>query len=330
MWWEALKANNVPRKLWLLRAGHTDPFESRRAEWVKTLHRWFDHYLYAVNNGIETEPKVTIEEGITETADADRWKNYDEWPIPGTQNVDVFLRATDVATAAGTLGGGAGGGAADTLGFTARTNTNETTLMNTPTGAQTNRRVFLSRHADQGRAPVRHGHGRTSPPRSARRRATSASSSPTTARPRSSRSPAAARASPTPRPAPAGATPATTRSPAKRARPATSATRAPPRSREIDTACYLEVSKPHTSVTAVARHARHPRLVEPRFAVVPRRHAGHDRPAVPLQVPDHADRAHLQGRPPDRDHHRRLEHEHDVGHRQRQRRGHARHPHLAR
>ena len=34
MWWEALKANNVPRKLWLLRAGHEDPFESRRAVWV--------------------------------------------------------------------------------------------------------------------------------------------------------------------------------------------------------------------------------------------------------------------------------------------------------
>ena len=30
-WWEALKANNVPRKLWLLRAGHEDPFESQRA-----------------------------------------------------------------------------------------------------------------------------------------------------------------------------------------------------------------------------------------------------------------------------------------------------------
>ena len=30
LWWEALKANNVPRKLWLLRAGHEDPFESQR------------------------------------------------------------------------------------------------------------------------------------------------------------------------------------------------------------------------------------------------------------------------------------------------------------
>ena len=100
MWWDALKANNVPRKLWLLRAGHTDPFESRRAVWVDTLHRWFDHYLYGVNNGIENEPPVTIED---ETPTSGRTTT--NWPIPGTQNVDLFLRATDDAAAAGTLGG---------------------------------------------------------------------------------------------------------------------------------------------------------------------------------------------------------------------------------
>ena len=52
---------------------------------------------------------------------------------------------TDVATAPGTLGATAGGGAADTLGFTASTSTSENNLMGTPTGAQTSRRVFLSR-----------------------------------------------------------------------------------------------------------------------------------------------------------------------------------------
>ena len=113
MWWDALKANNVPRKLWLLRAGHEDPFESRRAVWVDTLHRWFDHYLFGVNNGIDNEPTVTIED------EKDVWGNYADWPIPGTQNVDVFLRA------AGARRGGharrhAGRRRADTLSFTAR------------------------------------------------------------------------------------------------------------------------------------------------------------------------------------------------------------------
>ena len=61
-WWDGLKANGTPRKLWLLRAGHTDPFDSRRALWVDTLHRWFDHWLLDVDNGIEDEPAVTVEE----------------------------------------------------------------------------------------------------------------------------------------------------------------------------------------------------------------------------------------------------------------------------
>src|ERR1700754_373238 len=93
MWWDTLGKAGVERKLWLLRAGHEDPFDSRRSVWVDTLHRWFDHYLYGVNNGIQNEKAVTVEES------ADVWGDYSSWPIDGTQNVDVFLRATDVPTA---------------------------------------------------------------------------------------------------------------------------------------------------------------------------------------------------------------------------------------
>ena len=59
------------------------------------------------------EPAVTIED------EKDVWGDYADWPIPGTQNVDVFLRSTGAATA-GTLGGQPGVGATDTLGFTRR------------------------------------------------------------------------------------------------------------------------------------------------------------------------------------------------------------------
>ena len=137
MWWDALKANNVPRKLWLLRAGHEDPFESRRAEWVDTLHRWFDHYLFGVANGINTEPAVTIEN------EKDVWGNYADWPIPGTQNVDVFLRSTGAATAGNLAGQASSLGATPTLGFTA-TALSEANLIANPSGSQAQRRVFLS------------------------------------------------------------------------------------------------------------------------------------------------------------------------------------------
>ncbi len=137
-WWAGLKANHVERKLWLMRTGHTDPFESRRAVWVDTLHRWFDHYLHGVENGIETEEKVTVE------THKDTWRDYAEWPVPGTQDVDFFLQGADAASA-GTLGGSSGG-ATDALTFTddPAFSTSENAYMTNPTGGQANRRVFLS------------------------------------------------------------------------------------------------------------------------------------------------------------------------------------------
>jgi X-Pro dipeptidyl-peptidase len=138
LWWDALKANGVPRKLWLLRTGHTDPFEIRRAEWVNTLHRWFDHYLHGVANGIEAEPAVTIED------EKDVWHEYADWPVPGTEPVNVFLKGTSEA-APGTLGGLAGGSGTDTLTFTGSNSVGESGYISNPDGAQTNRRVFLSK-----------------------------------------------------------------------------------------------------------------------------------------------------------------------------------------
>ncbi|WP_053227306.1 CocE/NonD family hydrolase [Solirubrobacter soli] len=137
LWWEGLKANNVPRKLWLLRTGHTDPFEQRRAEWVTTLHRWFDYWLYNVPNGIMSEPQVTVED------EKDVWKEYASWPIPNTQNVDLYLRAsTDTV---GTVGAFAGGGVADTQGFTAN-GASENTLTNltSQVANQGNKRVYMT------------------------------------------------------------------------------------------------------------------------------------------------------------------------------------------
>ena len=44
-YWRALKELDVDRKLWVSRTGHIEPFDYRRAVWVDTLHRWFDHWL---------------------------------------------------------------------------------------------------------------------------------------------------------------------------------------------------------------------------------------------------------------------------------------------
>jgi X-Pro dipeptidyl-peptidase len=84
-WWAALGRAGVRRKLWLTQLGHVDPFDARRAEWVRTLHRWFDSELYGVRNGIRAEPPVTREAApgvvVREAA----------WPAPAARRVRLAL-----------------------------------------------------------------------------------------------------------------------------------------------------------------------------------------------------------------------------------------------
>ncbi|MFD7308299.1 CocE/NonD family hydrolase [Promicromonospora sp. NPDC059942] len=72
-WWTALGEQGVERKLWLTRLGHVDPFDSDRAEWVDTLHRWFDHELLGVDNEITDEPAVRVEVAPNEVVTSDTW-----------------------------------------------------------------------------------------------------------------------------------------------------------------------------------------------------------------------------------------------------------------
>lgn len=84
-WWEDLSENNVPRKLWITQTGHVDPFDFRRAEWVDTLHLWFDYWLLDIDNGIMDEPMVDIQRG------GDEWETQSTWPDANAQSVKVRL-----------------------------------------------------------------------------------------------------------------------------------------------------------------------------------------------------------------------------------------------
>lgn len=89
-WWEALAKRNVPRKLWLGQYQHVDPFdfEGRRGLWVDTLHRWFDHWLHGVRNGIMREPRADVQVGPTQ------WITQRDWPAPFAHKV-TFRPAAD-------------------------------------------------------------------------------------------------------------------------------------------------------------------------------------------------------------------------------------------
>ncbi|HEV7652479.1 MAG TPA: Xaa-Pro dipeptidyl-peptidase [Actinophytocola sp.] len=84
-WWDALARNRVPRKIWLSQEGHVDPFDYRRAEWVATLHRWFDFWLQGLDNGIMREPQATIERR------PDTWVDEPVWPAKGAAARRVSL-----------------------------------------------------------------------------------------------------------------------------------------------------------------------------------------------------------------------------------------------
>ncbi|MFJ4282654.1 Xaa-Pro dipeptidyl-peptidase [Streptomyces massasporeus] len=78
-WWNALAKNGVERKIWLSRTGHVDPFDFRRGAWVETLHRWFDHELMGIDNGIDREPMADIERA------PGQWDTSRVWPPSGTR-----------------------------------------------------------------------------------------------------------------------------------------------------------------------------------------------------------------------------------------------------
>ncbi|MEV4142203.1 Xaa-Pro dipeptidyl-peptidase [Amycolatopsis sp. NPDC049691] len=83
-WYDALKAHGVEHKIWLHQSGHADPYSLRRDVWLATLNKWMSHYLYGIDNGIQNEPKATIQrEDLSWTDEAD-------WPAPGTSDVRVY------------------------------------------------------------------------------------------------------------------------------------------------------------------------------------------------------------------------------------------------
>ncbi|WEH14218.1 Xaa-Pro dipeptidyl-peptidase [Streptomyces sp. VNUA24] len=96
-WWDALAAQGVERKIWLSQTGHVDPFDFRRAEWVDTLHRWFDHELLGYDNGIDDEPMADVERH------PNQWQTSTVWP-PRAAKATTLRPGKGSAPGVGTLG----------------------------------------------------------------------------------------------------------------------------------------------------------------------------------------------------------------------------------
>ncbi|MFG6113800.1 Xaa-Pro dipeptidyl-peptidase [Halobacillus sp. MO56] len=88
-WWEALEKNNVPRKMWLHQQGHTDPYYVRQEEWMTTLNKWFDYWLYDVENGIMDEPMVDIQR------EDQSWETMAAWPAEDAKATKLHFSAEE-------------------------------------------------------------------------------------------------------------------------------------------------------------------------------------------------------------------------------------------
>jgi X-Pro dipeptidyl-peptidase len=93
-WWNTLPAN-VHKQLWLSQTGHVDPFDFRRTAFVDELHKWFDHYLMGLNNGVQFGQQASIERS------PDKWVDYPTWPIPGTVPLTLRLQPSNTAGVGG-------------------------------------------------------------------------------------------------------------------------------------------------------------------------------------------------------------------------------------
>ena len=58
--------------------------------------RWFEHYLFGADNGVEKEPAVAyyvMGDTITPGAPGNEWRSADDWPIPAKETPAYFTRA---------------------------------------------------------------------------------------------------------------------------------------------------------------------------------------------------------------------------------------------
>ena len=97
-WYSLLLKQHITTKVWLSRLGHTDPFDYRRALWVKTLHEWFDSQLMGIDNGILNKPKIDVE--VTPGT----WVTSNKWPVSDNNQQLTFHKDGSLTTGAAESG----------------------------------------------------------------------------------------------------------------------------------------------------------------------------------------------------------------------------------
>ena len=80
--YEGLKARGATASIYLHRGGHGGPPP------LAMMNRWFSHYLYGVDNGVEKDPRAWV---VREGAKRDEPTAYDDYPNPDAALVTLHL-----------------------------------------------------------------------------------------------------------------------------------------------------------------------------------------------------------------------------------------------
>src|SRR5437763_4512388 len=81
----------APKKLLLAGPAHLDrPVQAFHNEML----RWYDHWLKGIDTGILADPPVRFW-----VMGANQWRSGDDWPLPETQWITVYLRGWERLTA---------------------------------------------------------------------------------------------------------------------------------------------------------------------------------------------------------------------------------------
>lgn len=88
--WEALRAHDVPSKIWLNTGGHGDGANSgaSQAMWRDELNRFWSQYLFGVDNNWTGGPRAKVQRS------ASVWTDHPNWPVPEATATRLSLTAS--------------------------------------------------------------------------------------------------------------------------------------------------------------------------------------------------------------------------------------------
>ena len=86
-----LEERGIERKMMLHQGEHVYIYRLKASNTMDILHRWLDHYLYGVDNGIEKEAKVLVESNI----DQENWMASENWPPKESAYVKFPINARE-------------------------------------------------------------------------------------------------------------------------------------------------------------------------------------------------------------------------------------------